>query len=163
MALGDDEGNLRLPRLSDGVEQAARRFTQEPALLERFLQARLGAQAWREAQETAREQLRRSAAQRPGLADGERLYGVRDAYLLARGAVVAWAGRWPVVLYPGREEPLTELTTALSALGLENATSSAARKPRWLQQLRRAQRWHTLVFDGVEWREVPPSVLHFTP
>ena len=156
-ALGDEKGNIRLVRLADGAEQAAWRFAEDPAPLERFLAASMPAQAWQQALAKARDQQRRRAAQpaRQIVADPP-LWGVRGAYFLATGALVAWLGPVPVILLPDRQEPVAELWTVKIALGLPSLTFEPRKR---LQQFRRGDGWSAMVFDGRRYLEVPPGVL----
>ncbi len=156
-ALGDEKGNIRLVRLADGAEQAAWRFAENPAPLERFLAASMPAQAWQQALATARDQQRRRAPQ-PGtqIAADPPLWGVRGAYFLATGALVAWAGPVPVILLPDRQEPVAVLATTQSALGLAAMTSEPSKR---LEQFRRGAEWSTMVLDSSRYREVPAEAL----
>jgi len=158
-ALGDGRGNLRLLRLADGAEQRVWRFAEDPAPLERFLAASLGAETWQRELARAREVDFRHNS-KPGsqaVASGP-VWDARCVYFLASGALVASFGMSlvPVILLPDRQEPVAELVTVKSALGLPSLTCD---RGKGLQQFRRGDGWSAMMFDGNQYREVPPELL----
>jgi hypothetical protein len=158
-ALRDGQRNLRLLRLADGTEQRAWRFAEDPASLERFLAASLGAQAWQKELAKARERYLQEISQ-PGspVVASEPVWDARCVYFLASGALVASFGMSlvPVILLPDRQEPVAELVTVKSALGLPSLTCD---RGKGLQQFRRGDGWSAMMFDGNQYREVPPELL----
>ena len=157
-ALRDGQRNLRLLRLADGTEQRAWRFAEDPASLERFLAASLGAETWQRELARARERYLQQISQ-PGspVVASEPVWDARNAYFLASGALVASFGTLPsVVLLPDRQEPVAELWTVKTALGLPSLTFEPGKR---LQQFRRGDGWSAMMFDGNQYREVPPELL----
>ncbi len=158
-ALADEKGNLRLLRLADGAEQRVWRFAEDPAPLERFLAASLGAEAWQRALARAREKRHSLQTSKPGspVVASEAGWDARRAYFLASGALVAAFGALPpVILLPDRQEPVAELETVKAALGLPSLTFDPG---KGLQQFRRGDGWSAMMFDGNQYREVPLELL----
>jgi hypothetical protein len=158
-ALRDGQRNLRLLRLADGTEQRAWRFAEDPASLERFLAASLGAEAWQRALARAREKRHFVQTFKPGspVVASEPGWDAWQAYFLASGALVAAFGALPpVILLPDRQEPVAELATATAALGIPAIPFAPGKR---LEQFRRGETWSVMIFDGRRYLEVPPGVL----